>query len=82
MFKQDGFVATVIYEDDYDLIIEDRYFAVNSRGKYKVAYYARVKYSGDKDEITFEDLEGRRHYLKNTCEKFIAFTDFKYTLLR
>jgi type I restriction enzyme M protein len=34
--------------------------------------YATVKFSGDKDEITFEDLEGRRYYFRKLINQLIS----------
>ena len=37
-----------------------------------IVFQADVKYSGDKDEISFEDLEGRRYYFKSLCNQIIS----------
>lgn len=37
-----------------------------------VEFFVKVRYHGDKDEVTFEQLEGRRYYLKGLIEKIIA----------
>jgi hypothetical protein len=68
----DGFKATLIYEDDYELVIKD-YFNASINGK---ILRASVKYKGAKGEVTFEQLEGRRYYLKRLCEQIIATTSF------
>jgi len=31
-----------------------------------------VRYYGDKDEVTFEQIEGRKYYLKRLIEKIIS----------
>ena len=68
VYGSDGFKLTIIYEDDYEYIIEDRYYR-----KYRnKANLAKVKFSGDKDEITFEDLEGRRYYFKKLINQLIS----------
>ena len=68
----DGFKTTLIYEDDYELVIKD-YFNASIYGK---ILQASVKYKGAKGEVTFEQLEGRRYYLKRLCEQIIATTSF------
>ena len=40
--------------------ITDKYLAVGQLGKTKYLLSVKVRYSGDKDEVTFEQLEGRR----------------------
>ena len=68
VYGTDGFKLTIIYEDDYEYIIEDRYYR-----KYRNRINsASVKFSGDKDEITFEDLEGRRYYFKKLINQLIS----------
>ena len=72
VFGVDGFKATLIYEDDYQLVIKDNYYAsING-----VVLIAGVRYKGEKGEVTFEDLEGRRYYLKKLCEQIIATSNF------
>jgi hypothetical protein len=63
-----GFLSTLIYEDDYEYVIKDNYYAVYDG----IVFRVLVKYSGDKDEITFEDLEGRRYYFKRLCNQIIS----------
>jgi len=68
IFGLSGFKGTVIYEDDYEIVIKDNYVAqVNG-----VIYYAGVRYKGDKDEVTFEELEGRRYYFRKLVDKIIS----------
>jgi len=72
VFGIDGFKATKIYEDDYQLVIKDNFYAsVNG-----IVLIAGVRYKGEKGEVTFEDLEGRRYYLKRLCEQIIATSSF------
>ena len=68
VYGKSGFLQTLIYEDDYEYIIKDTYLAVDDG----IIFSAEVKYSGDKDEITFEDLEGRRYYLRRLCNQTIS----------
>src|SRR5690606_13409338 len=67
-----GYVGTLIYEDDYEYTIGDNYMSFDEDKKKGIYYYVKVRYFGDKDEITFEDLEGRRYYLKGLIEKIIS----------
>lgn len=68
IFGIDGFKNTLIMENDYEYIIKDNYNAVSNG----ILLIAGVRYSGDKDEITFEDLEGRRYYFRKLVEKIIS----------
>ena len=70
-----GFKLTTAIEDDYEYILKDEYYAV----KDKVIYQSHVVYKGDKDEVTFEDLEGRRYYFKTLAAKIIADAQFSTT---
>jgi hypothetical protein len=72
VYGKDGFKSTKIYEDDYELVIEDE-FNASFNG---TLIRASVKYKGAKGEVTFEQLEGRRYYLKRLCEQIIATTSF------
>jgi hypothetical protein len=72
VFGVDGFKATIIYEDDYQLVIKDNYYASGNG----IVLVAGVRYKGEKGEITFEELEGRRYYLKKLCEQIIATSSF------
>jgi hypothetical protein len=68
IFGINGFKGTLIYEDDYEYAIKDNYWgAING-----LIMQAGVRYTGDKDDITFEDLEGRRYYLRKLVEKIIS----------
>ena len=68
VYGTDGFKLTIIYEDDYEYIIEDRYY----RKYRKRINSATVKFSGDKDEVTFEELEGRRYYFRKLINQLIS----------
>ena len=69
IYGKDGFVLSRFYEDDYEYVIKDIFAYISPKG---VIYNASVKYRGDKDEVTFEMLEGRRSYLKKLCAQIIA----------
>tara|TARA_B110000908_G_C10195561_1_gene422716 strand:- start:353 stop:1222 length:870 start_codon:yes stop_codon:yes gene_type:complete len=72
VFGKDGFLRTLIYEDDYGYYIQDFYLAVYDG----IIFNAIVVYTGDKDEVAFEDLEGRRHYFKRLCNQIISTAYF------
>lgn len=72
VFGVDGFKSTLIYENEYELVIAD-YFIASIDGS---ILSTNVQYKGDKGEVTFEELEGRRYYLKRLCEQLIATSFF------
>lgn len=76
VFSAKGYRTTVAWEDKFENGITDNYSvfynnntAVVGNG---VATSVKVRYHGDKDEVTFEKLEGRRYYLKELIEKVIS----------
>ena len=68
LFGINGFKSTIVYEDDYEIIIKDNYYTVQDG----ILYWSGVRYKGDKDEITFEELEGRRYYFRTLADKIIS----------
>jgi hypothetical protein len=68
-YGQDGFVSTMIYENDYEIAIKDNYVFISTGGFYALG---SVRYKGDKQEVTFEDLEGRRAYFKRLMNQTFA----------
>lgn len=78
VFGNPGYVETLIWEDDYEYGITDNYFSMQNG----IRCYAKVRYKADKNgEITYEDIEGRRFYLKPLIDKLIASSgirNFKY----
>jgi hypothetical protein len=64
-----GFLGTVIWEDDYQYTITDNYASYNEDN---ILNSVKVRYYGNKKEVTFEQLEGRRYYLKRLIEKVIS----------
>ena len=76
IFGIDGYKSVLIYENDYENIIDETYIAVYNG----IIYWASVMYKGDKEEISFEDLEGRRYYLKKFCEQTIAAAKYNYII--
>ncbi len=75
VFSAKGYKTTLVWEDKFEYGITDNYVvfynnaAVVGNG---VAVSVKVRYHGDKDEVTFEKLEGRRFYLKGLVEKIIS----------
>jgi len=68
----DGFVGTVIVEDKYEYKIIDNYFSYDLAQGNGILFKSQIITRGDKNEISFEDLEGRRYYLKQFNYKYIA----------
>ena len=60
LFGVNGFLQTLVYEDEYEIIIRDNYYASDDG----IAFLSYVEYKGDKNQVTFEDLESRRYYFK------------------
>jgi len=76
-----GFKYTMIWEDDYQYTITDNFISYDPNIKNGVVYFVKVRTYGDKDEVTFEELEGRRYYLRRLIEKVISTAqvgDMKY----
>jgi hypothetical protein len=70
----EGYCGTLIWEDDYELCITDNYAARDADG---VEYTWKVRYKCDKNgKLGFEDLEGRRFYLRGVIDQFIATWSF------
>lgn len=69
VWGNEGFSWSWFYEDDYEYVIKDNFHYISPEG---VQFRAGVRYRGDKDEVTFEILEGRRSYLKRLCAEIIA----------
>ena len=69
VWGNEGFSWTWYYEDDYEYVIKENFVYISSKG---VEFKAGVRYRGDKDEVTFEMVEGRRSYLRKLCKQIIA----------
>ena len=77
VFSIGGFIGTLIWEDEYENRITDNYQSISKDG---IRNMVRVRYIGNKNEIDFEKLEGRRFYLRRVIEKMISsasITDYK-----
>jgi hypothetical protein len=77
VFGFDGFVASIISEDDYEFRITDYYYAISRSGDVIVS--SQATFSGDKEEISFEDLEGRRYYFRKLFKRTIGSAHYKDT---
>lgn len=76
-----GFKYSLIWEDDYQYTITDNFISYDPTKKNGVMYFVKVRTYGDKDEVTFEELEGRRYYLRRLIEKVVSTAqvgDMKY----
>ncbi len=65
----DGFVCTLIYESKYEKIIREEFVAITIDG---LKANSTVTYKGNKDDISFEELESRRAYLGGLTKKLIS----------
>lgn len=74
VYGNNGYLTTMAYESDFEKVILDNYTTFDDG----IVYYCIVKYSVDKRDGDFEDLEGRRHYLKRLGEEIIASAQFYY----
>ncbi len=76
-----GYKSTLIWEDDYQNTITDNYVSLDKNEGYGILFSVKVRTYGDKDEVTFEQLEGRRYYLRRLVERIIStafITNVKY----
>lgn len=81
VFGVKGFKSTLIWEDDYQYTITDNFQSYDPSKKNGVMYFIKVRTYGSKNEVTFEELEGRRYYLRQLIEKIISTAgvyDMKY----
>ena len=68
----DGFRGTLIWEDKYEKCITDNYASnIIIKGK-KYRFFAKVRFKGDVDEVSFEQLEGRRYYFRPLINKMLS----------
>ena len=73
VFGGKGYKQTLIWEDKYEIGITDNFmvFGNNNVGN-GVSVNVKVRYYGNKKESTFEQIEGRKYYLKGLIEKIIS----------
>ena len=67
-----GFRGTLIWEDKYEKCITDNYGSFAFKNKETYIFTAKVRYKGDVDEVSFEQLEGRRYYFKALIDKILS----------
>lgn len=72
VFGSKGYRSTIIWEDKYEKGITEYYISYNSNSGNGFMNQVKVRFFGDKDEVDFEQLEGRRYYLRQLIEKIIA----------
>ena len=70
VYNERGYRMTVAWEDKFEYGISDQYFYNDTDKGYFVLI--EVRYYGNKSEVNFEKLEGRRYYLKPLIEKIIS----------
>jgi len=68
VYSINGFKLTIVYENDYEIVIKDNYYAVYDG----VIFHCGLRVKGDKDEVTFESLEGRRAYFRRLSDQIIS----------
>ena len=78
VYGLNGYRATIIWEDKYQLYISDIYMAFdNSKGN-GIIYTFKSRISADRDNASFEKLEGRRYYLLPLIDKVVSTSKIKY----
>ena len=70
----DGFRSTKVLEDEFEKLIVDRYRCSDS----KRFFYAIAKYRANND-VSFEEIEGRRFYLMTLIDKVVSTSDYGKT---
>lgn len=72
VYGYNGYRSTLILEDKFENIITDTYFinVENFGNGFKLGF--KIRYYGNKSELDFEKLEGRRFYLRPLIEKLIS----------
>lgn len=74
VYGNKGYRATWIYESEFNYVVKDNYYAFNNG----IMYTCGVRYTVEKARGNFEDLEGRRFYLRRLCEEIIATSRLYY----
>ena len=81
VFGVKGFKSTLIWEDNYQYTITDNFASYNISEGNGVVCEVIVRTYGNKSEVNFEKLEGRRFYLRQLVEKVVSTAvvyDMKY----
>ena len=63
-----GFKSSLNWEDEYEYVITDNYVAFDPTIKNGVAYCITVRTHANKTDATFEQIEGRRYYLRRLVD--------------
>lgn len=76
-----GYRSTFAWEDKFEIGLTDNYSFDNENLGNGFRVFVKVRYYGNKSEVDFEKLEGRRFYLKPLVEKIVStakVSDLKY----
>lgn len=76
-----GYRSSHAWEDKFEIGLTDHYTYYNDNLGNGYKLVVNVRYYGNKSEVDFEMLEGRRYYLKSLVEKIVAtarVSDLKY----
>ena len=71
VFGHAGYKTTLIWEDDYQYCITDNYQSHRYDGN-GISFFVKVRTYCSKEDADFEQLEGRRYYLRPLIEKIIT----------
>ena len=71
VFGHAGYKMTMIWEDDYQYCITDNYQSHMYDGN-GISFFVKVRTYCSKEDADFEQLEGRRYYLRPLIEKIIS----------
>ncbi len=72
VFGSQGLKSTLFTEDKFEYEIRDFYISLNNSFENAFENKVIVSFRGDKEEVDFEKLEGRRFYFRNLLQKLIA----------
>lgn len=67
-----GYRSSFAWEDKFEICLTDNYSFYNDNLGNGFTLFVKVRYYGNKSEVDFEKLEGRRHYLKPLVEKIVS----------
>lgn len=76
LYGKDGYYSELIIESDFDKAIVQDYYAISNG----VLYRAKVKFYGNKNEVTFEELEGRKYYLRRLIKSVFSTAKVEYDI--
>lgn len=71
VFYQSGFRSTLAWEEKYEIGITDNYLVKIPHAN-GIQVSVKVRYFGNKSDVDFEDIEGRRFYLKPLVDRVIS----------